>query len=41
MTTVIELPPPMQCIACGRTAQYVIDGTSWCRIHAPIQPKES
>lgn len=35
MTEVIELPPPMQCIACGRTAQFIVNGTSWCRLHRP------
>ncbi len=33
--TIIELPPPMQCIACGRTAQFIVNGTSWCRTHRP------
>lgn len=28
-----ELPPPMQCVYCGRTAAWLVAGTSVCRIH--------
>lgn len=32
MTTEV-LPEPLLCVACGRIAQYVVNGTSWCRLH--------
>lgn len=28
-----ELPPPMQCVYCGRTAAWLVAGTSVCRLH--------
>ena len=27
------LPPPLNCVYCGRIAQYLVDGTSTCRMH--------
>ena len=32
MTTEV-LPEPLLRVACGRIAQYIINGTSWCRVH--------
>lgn len=30
-----EIPPPLNCVACGRIAQYIVNGTSWCRTCKP------
>lgn len=32
MTTEV-LPEPLLCVVCGRLALYVVNGTSWCRLH--------
>ncbi len=34
MTEIRKLEPPLNCAACGRSAHYVVDGTSLCRVHA-------
>ena len=28
-----KLEPPLYCVACGRLAHYIVNGTSLCRDH--------
>ena len=28
-----EIPPPLNCVVCGRNAQFEVDDTSACRLH--------
>lgn len=32
---VTELPLPLQCVACGYVARWLVDGTSVCERHRP------
>ena len=36
MPDIRVLEPPLHCVVCGRLAQYVCDGTSYCQPHAQL-----